>query len=417
MRIVICSSSFTREGGGISAYTQDVSAILANAGYDIMVISTEDNVPQYWNSNDELKIKSLGIKIPLKKDEQIESAKLLFERIISFDPDVLVSSDHIWLTSLFPCFADYRIKIAISHFLDGPIALSAACRPKDTDWIVAVSEAGRKWLVNKTDATKEQVKVIYNTISDCIENIPKINKSGDKTLSIIYPGGGKAQKGADIVLEIIWYLANTDIKWKILWLGPTNFIRHFIPSKYMKHIDLIGSVSRKESVEYIAGSDFLLLPSRGEGCPISLLEAMKAGTIPIVSDCPSAMKEIITNGVNGFIFPLNKPRMVAEYLKQCSASTDLMKSIIQQTKIDFNEKLAPSYWLKAMTELMTHKRRKRYKNSHKENFDSSLLIPWHRPAISWKKPSLQYLIERSQLMKHALRCVINSLKIRKSLYL
>jgi glycosyltransferase involved in cell wall biosynthesis len=419
MRIVICTSSFIREGGGISAYTQDVSEILAYAGHDIMVISTESNMPQYWQLNDKIQIKAFGINIPFKEEQQIASAKVMFEHIVSFDPEVIISSDHIWATSLFPCFADNRIKIAISHFLDGPIALSAVCRPEDTDWIVAVSEAGRGWLINNTNVLQEQVKVIYNTISNNNKNNPEINKSeDDKTvLTIVYPGGGKAQKGADIVLEIIGYLVETKIKWKILWLGPINFIKHFIPKKCMDNIFLIGSVSRGESVKYISQSDFLLLPSRGEGCPISLLEAMKAGTIPIVSDCPSAMKEIIVNGVNGFIFPLDNAKTITEYLKKFISSTESMKSLIYETKKHFNEKLSPAEWLKQMTELMTNKRDKKIKSSGRDNFDPSLLIPWHRPTITWKKPSLKYIVDRTQLMKHALRCAINNLKIRKSLYL
>ena len=418
MRIAICSSSFIREGGGISAYTQEIAKILAYAGHEIFVISTENDIPQYWKHDDKLQIKAFGIKIPSKKEQQIASAKVMFEHIVTFDPEVLISSDHIWLTSLFPCFADKRIKITISHFLDGPIALSAACRPKHTDWIVAVSEAGRKWLINNTDVEPEQVKVIYNTVSDNIKNNSGINKFRDKSsaLTIVYPGGGKAQKGADVVLEIICHLIKTNIEWKILWIGPINFIKKFIPKKCMDNIVLIGSISRSESVKYISESDFLLLPSRGEGCPIALLEAMKAGTIPIVSDCPSAMKEIIMNGENGFIIPLDNVKQVIEYLKSIVSLPESVKSLMIETQKDFKEKLAPSHWLKKMTELINHRRDKRLKSSGKDIFDPSLLIPWHRPPMTWKKPSLKYIVDRTQFIKHAFRCSIKSLKIRKSLY-
>ncbi len=51
-----------------------------------------------------------------------------------------------------------------------------------------------------------------------------------------------------------------------------------------------------------AAADFVAIPSMFEGMPNVLLEAMACGVVPIVSDA-GAMREIITNGTNGFLFP------------------------------------------------------------------------------------------------------------------
>ena len=53
--------------------------------------------------------------------------------------------------------------------------------------------------------------------------------------------------------------------------------------------------------------------SRSDGTSISLLEAMSAGMICVISDFPSN-KEWIEDGVNGYTFTNNSPMSLAEKL-------------------------------------------------------------------------------------------------------
>jgi glycosyltransferase involved in cell wall biosynthesis len=46
--------------------------------------------------------------------------------------------------------------------------------------------------------------------------------------------------------------------------------------------------------------DVLVMPSRGEGLPVALLEAGAAGVVPVVSNLASGIPEVITPGVTGF---------------------------------------------------------------------------------------------------------------------
>jgi glycosyltransferase involved in cell wall biosynthesis len=46
--------------------------------------------------------------------------------------------------------------------------------------------------------------------------------------------------------------------------------------------------------------DVLVMPSRGEGLPVALLEAGAAGVVPVVSNLASGIPEVVTPGVTGF---------------------------------------------------------------------------------------------------------------------
>jgi glycosyltransferase involved in cell wall biosynthesis len=46
--------------------------------------------------------------------------------------------------------------------------------------------------------------------------------------------------------------------------------------------------------------DVLVMPSRAEGLPVALLEAMAAGVVPVVSDLESGIREVVGTGTTGY---------------------------------------------------------------------------------------------------------------------
>ena len=61
----------------------------------------------------------------------------------------------------------------------------------------------------------------------------------------------------------------------------------------------------------------MILPSVEEGIANVVLEAMAAGTLVITTDC-GGMKELILDGVNGFVVPMRNPTQLANSIQECS---------------------------------------------------------------------------------------------------
>jgi glycosyltransferase involved in cell wall biosynthesis len=70
------------------------------------------------------------------------------------------------------------------------------------------------------------------------------------------------------------------------------------------NVRFIGKISNEEVPGVLAISDIYVSTSISDSSPVSLQESMACGVAPVVTDLP-ANREFITNGVNGFLVPVN----------------------------------------------------------------------------------------------------------------
>lgn len=97
---------------------------------------------------------------------------------------------------------------------------------------------------------------------------------------------------------------------------------------YIKELDALAltcpeflmRLDARDDVENIyRAADFFVLPSTNEGLPNVLLEAMASGLICAASDA-SGTRELITNGITGFSFPIGDAEALGRAIKcACSA--------------------------------------------------------------------------------------------------
>jgi glycosyltransferase involved in cell wall biosynthesis len=76
-------------------------------------------------------------------------------------------------------------------------------------------------------------------------------------------------------------------------------------------IAFLGEVRRELVPELLAAHDALLMPSRYEGLPLSLLEAMAAGCVPVATRLPGVTDTAVTDGQDGCLFPSGSIRVAS----------------------------------------------------------------------------------------------------------
>jgi glycosyltransferase involved in cell wall biosynthesis len=87
---------------------------------------------------------------------------------------------------------------------------------------------------------------------------------------------------------------------------------HLVDRGLMK---LHGFVSDQELVALYEQSDVIILTSAIEGKPLSLLEGMGRGCIPVATDIPSGVPELVTDRVNGYLVPVGAIDTFADRLE------------------------------------------------------------------------------------------------------
>src|SRR5215204_1821649 len=124
---------------------------------------------------------------------------------------------------------------------------------------------------------------------------------GEKT--IIYLGRLDEAKGLSEMVESCRLLAGQGFKFKFRCFGTGSDQNEFIrrmTNVLGDNFRYGGVIGGEEKVSALGAADIFLLPSRYEGLPMALLEAMASGCVPVVSNRGS-MPSVVDDGRNGFL--------------------------------------------------------------------------------------------------------------------
>jgi glycosyltransferase involved in cell wall biosynthesis len=93
--------------------------------------------------------------------------------------------------------------------------------------------------------------------------------------------------------------------------------------------DAVRFLGRRDDVPaLLAGADLFLLPSRFEGAPLALLEAMAAGLPVVVSDI-GAHTDVVRDGETGVVFAVGDPGALAQRVAWAAHNPDAMAAMAQ----------------------------------------------------------------------------------------
>jgi glycosyltransferase involved in cell wall biosynthesis len=154
----------------------------------------------------------------------------------------------------------------------------------------------------------------------------------EKTL-LVFTGRLVYTKGVDILLKALRNVMNSTTNIHLLIVGegyPKSISAEEELRKYVEDHDLCQYVTFTGNVnnvyEYLQASDIFAFPSRWEGLPTSLLEAMSC-CLPVVATNVGGIPDAVEGGVDGFVFPVNDYNELARKILMIKNDVDLAERI------------------------------------------------------------------------------------------
>jgi len=354
MKILFATSKINEHGGGIASYAIDFLKEFQDEN-EFLVISSDDLNDKYSRLAPNYK------KLDPESISYFDGINLL--RIIhEYKPDLIINSNFKLLSLILPYVKTNILKISISHFIDGKLAIVAGFNHKYYNAIVTLSEAGKRQLNHYyPNINKKKIEVIYNFFRPASSNSHKGEEELDNITKIVFPGGANPHKNPLLVFKVVRKLIKMELKFKFIWLGDTllpgaKFLgKRYISDQIKKddRLEFTGTINRELAVKIIRNADIFLLPSKKEGCPITLLEAMSAGTIPIVSDSKHASSEIIRHEYNGFVLSASQVTDYLNLITDIIEKPQYYKEIRNNCYNSFHQFYTAELWKLKMSDLFT----------------------------------------------------------------
>jgi glycosyltransferase involved in cell wall biosynthesis len=181
-----------------------------------------------------------------------------------------------------------------------------------TTKIICVSNHDKELALKFKVAPLEKLTVVYNGV----DPKPFLNAQRNRTDSkviVTFVGRLAPPKDLTMLLKAVKPLAGIEV----LIVGDGELRKevekYILKNGLSKKVFLLGE--REDVPEILVNSDVFVLPSRWEGLPFTIIEAMMAG-LPVIASKVGGVPELVDDGITGFLVPPGDYRSLAQAIQK-----------------------------------------------------------------------------------------------------
>ena len=218
--------------------------------------------------------------------------------------------------------------------------------------IVVLTKSAQQYYLEHYPGCKKKLCQIYNPIDAQAARSDGYDPASKKIISV---GRLSYQKNFERLIQLASEVLPRypDWSWDIYGDGELKdkLLEMIHQNGLEKQVHLMGQVDNLYSVykQYA----FMVMTSRYEGFPMSLIEGA-ANQLPLVSfDIPTGPNEIIVDGVNGFLVDHNSDRMmidrIEQLINQAECRVEMSRNVMQLVDVFSMERIL-AQWMNLFKE-------------------------------------------------------------------
>ena len=346
MRILIVNSEYPPVGGGAGNASAHIAQQFAKLGHKVFVVTPRfGKLPPIDQNNGVIVYRIPSLR--QKQDRSTALEQMIFllsaafwslKMTLSLKPDVslaffgIPSGAITWVIKKIykipyvvslrggdvPGFRPYDFDLY--HKLMAPLLRLIW---KDASAIVANSN-GLRSLALQFDSRFE-IPVIPNGVE--AEGCDNQNRDWT-TPRLLFVGRLVHQKGLDLAMHALAEFRDMPWEWQIAGDGPQLGVLKSLAEKLQIHDRIVfsGWQTREQLLKQYGFSNLFLFPSRHEGMPNAMLEAMASG-LPVIASRIAGNEELVADRETGFLFASENIEALRAALKELLSAAALRQKM------------------------------------------------------------------------------------------
>jgi len=267
--------------------------------------------------------------------------------------DVLFTNGVSHLNGIFPYVPNDTLHVAVQHDVGGRYRADLLSYARYLDGVVSVSDYIDGWMRKDLRAIgfSGLVRRIHNGTSyppaPC-----RVASAGP--LKLLFVGNLWLKGGAQLI-DLAKALRRRGVDFHLTVIGDdaAQPERQFARAGMGERLTWICRQRRDDLWRIYASQDLLLMLSWGEPFGMVTIEAMGMGCVPVAYDVPSGSREIIENGISGFLLRSN-PHEIAAVLADLAPDRLLKMSAetARRARAHFSAARAARQYVELIDDLM-----------------------------------------------------------------
>lgn len=152
------------------------------------------------------------------------------------------------------------------------------------------------------------------------------------------------RKGGDVLLDALALVREKVPTVRLAFAGNGSFegeLRAQIERLGLgANVEFLGEISRSNISSVYRATRLIVIPSRSEGLPLVLIEALWLG-VPVIASAVDGLPEVVLDDVNGLLVPPEDPRALANALLRMLLDAALYRRLSEGARASIADRYSP----------------------------------------------------------------------------